>query len=201
MHTNRYQNYIEEELLTADPVRLIQLLYRGALDSITSARRYLKLGDIRARSRSISKAMTIVTELSLSLNHTAGGELSKNLAEVYAYTQTLLIQANVKQSDSPLEEAERLLSTCWTAGSHLRTRQVRRRRAQRQALPTSRSVPRINAYLVGGAVEVGGVVKVLWWSIMAFATASAGTSYLPDCTASRSCSSRRGSPVESACAI
>jgi flagellar biosynthetic protein FliS len=84
MHTNRYQNYIEEELLTADPVRLIQLLYRGTLDSITSARRYLKLGDIRARSRAISKAMTIVTELSLSLNHTAGGELSKNLAEVYA---------------------------------------------------------------------------------------------------------------------
>jgi flagellar protein FliS len=111
MRTNRYQNYIEEEILTAGPIRFIQLLYRGALDSITSARRYLKLGDIRARSRAISRAMTIVTELSMSLDHTAGGELSKNLAELYAYTQTLLIQANVKQSDPPLEEAERLLST------------------------------------------------------------------------------------------
>jgi flagellar secretion chaperone FliS len=111
MRTNHYQNYNEEEVLTAGPIRLIQLLYRGALDSITSARRYLKLGDIRARSLAISKAMTIVTELSLSLDHTAGGELSKNLAELYAYTQTLLIQANVKQSDPPLEEAERLLST------------------------------------------------------------------------------------------
>ena len=111
MPTNRYQTYIEEEILTADPVQLIQLLYRGALDSITSARRYLKLGDIRARSRAISKAMTIVTELSLSLNHTAGGELSAKLAELYAYTQTLLIQANVNQSDPPLAEAERLLST------------------------------------------------------------------------------------------
>jgi len=111
MRTNRYQTYNEEEILTAGPMRLIQLLYRGALDSITSARRYLKLGDIRARSRAISKAMTIVTELALSLDHTVGGELSKNLAELYAYTQTLLIQANVKQSDPPLEEAERLLST------------------------------------------------------------------------------------------
>lgn len=111
MPTNRYQTYVEEEILTADPVQLIQLLYRGALDSITSARRYLKLGDIRARSRAISKAMTIVTELSLSLNHTAGGDLSPKLAELYAYTQTLLIQANVNQSDPPLAEAERLLST------------------------------------------------------------------------------------------
>jgi flagellar protein FliS len=111
MRTNRYQNYNEEEILNAGPIRLIQLLYRGALDSIISARRYLKLGDIRARSRAISKAMTIITELALSLDHTAGGDLSKNLAELYAYTQTLLIQANVKQSDPPLAEAERLLST------------------------------------------------------------------------------------------
>src|ERR1700730_3835846 len=98
MPTNRYQDHLEDEILTANPVQLIQLLYRGALDSITSARRYLKLGDIRARSREISKAVTIVPELSLSHNHTAGGELSAKLAELYAYTQTLLIQANVNQS-------------------------------------------------------------------------------------------------------
>ena len=111
MPTNRYQDHLEDEILTANPVHLIQLLYRGALDSITSARRYLKLGDIRARSRAISKAMAIVTELSLSLDHTTGGDLSKNLAELYAYAEKLLIQANREQSDPPLAEAQRLLST------------------------------------------------------------------------------------------
>jgi len=35
MPTNRYQDHLEDEILTADPVHLIQLLYRGALDSIT----------------------------------------------------------------------------------------------------------------------------------------------------------------------
>jgi flagellar protein FliS len=110
MPNHRYQNHLEDEILTANPVHLIQLLYRGALDSITSARRYLKLGDIRARSRAISKAMAIVTELSLSLNHTTGGDVSKNLAELYAYAEKLLIQANQEQSDPPLAEAERLLS-------------------------------------------------------------------------------------------
>jgi flagellar protein FliS len=115
MRTKHYQSYLEDEVLTATPLRLIQLLYRGALDSITSARRYLNLGDIRARSRAISKAVTIVTELSLSLDHAKGGDLSKNLAEVYAYTQTLLIEANVKQSDLPLQEAESLLSTLMEA--------------------------------------------------------------------------------------
>jgi flagellar secretion chaperone FliS len=111
MRNNRYLDNLDHEILTADPVRLIQLLYRGALDSITSARRHLKLGDIRARSRAISKAMAIVTELALSLDHGSGGELSKNLAELYAYAEKLLIQANIEQSDPPLAEAERLLAT------------------------------------------------------------------------------------------
>src|SRR5690349_13831898 len=111
MRTNRYQDFLEDEILAANPLKLVQLLYQGALDSITSARRHLKLGDIRARSRAISKAMSIVTELSLSLDHTAGGELSNSLAELYAYTQKLLIQGNTQQADAPLGEAERLLST------------------------------------------------------------------------------------------
>lgn len=111
MRNKRYQESLDDEILTADPVRLTQMLYRGAVDSITTARRYLKLGDIRARSRAISKTMAIVTELSLSLNHTTGGDVSKNLAELYAYTERLLIQANREQADPPLAEAERLLST------------------------------------------------------------------------------------------
>ena len=111
MRHKRYQDFLEDEILTASPGRLVQLLYRRALDSITSARRYLKLGDIGARSCAISKAMAIVTELHLSLNHTAGGELSKSLAELYTYTEKLLIQANTEQTDPPLAEAERVLST------------------------------------------------------------------------------------------
>jgi flagellar protein FliS len=111
MRNKRYQESLDDDILTADPVRLIQMLYRGAVDSIIAARRYLKLGDIRSRSSAISKAMAIVTELSLSLNHTTGGDLSKNLFELYAYTEKLLIQSNREQSDPPLAEAERLLST------------------------------------------------------------------------------------------
>jgi flagellar protein FliS len=111
MRTNRYQDNLDHEVSAASPVRLIQLLYRGALDSIASARRHLKSGDIRGRSRAISKAMAIVTELALSLDHRSGGDLSKNLAELYAYAETLLIKANTEQSDRPLAEAELLLST------------------------------------------------------------------------------------------
>jgi flagellar secretion chaperone FliS len=109
--SNKYPAYLDEEVLNATPLRFVFLLYRAALDSIASARRYIRLGDIRARSLAISKAMRIVAELSLSLDRKAGGELSKNLAELYSYVQSLLTKANFKQSEAPLAEAERLLGT------------------------------------------------------------------------------------------
>lgn len=135
MRTNRYQDYVEDEILSASPLKLIQLLYRGALDSITSARRHLKLGDIRARSRAITRAMAIVTELSLSLDHTSGGNLSRNLAELYAYAEKLLIQANTEQSDARLAEAERLLSAlleAWMSCSNADTATAENGRQTRQ---------------------------------------------------------------------
>lgn len=118
MRTKRYQSYFEDELVDTSPLKLVQLLYRGALDSIAAARRYVRLGDIHARSRAITKAMLIVTELSRSLSAEQGGELSRNLAGLYAYVQKLLIQANFEQREKPLEEAERLLETlaeAWAA--------------------------------------------------------------------------------------
>ncbi len=111
MRTKHYQNYLEEEVLAANPVQLVRLLYRGALDSITAARRHLRLGEIRARSGAIGKAMAIVTELARSLDPQMSGELGQNLAEIYGYVQRLLIEANVRQSDPPLAEAETLLTT------------------------------------------------------------------------------------------
>ncbi len=117
MRSKGYQNYFDEEVLAANPLKLVQLLYRGAIDSIVSARRYLRVGDIRARSRAISKAMAIVTELSQSLDMSAGGEFSRNLAELYGYISKLLIQANAEQREAPLTEAERLLTTLLEAWS------------------------------------------------------------------------------------
>lgn len=111
MRTNPYINYLENEILTADPVHLIVLLYRGAIESVAAARTHLANGDIRARSRSITKAIEILTELALTLNFEAGGDLSSKLSALYDYAQRLLVDANIRQVEPPLVEAEQLLST------------------------------------------------------------------------------------------
>jgi len=103
--------YLEAEVLNAEPLKLVVMLYRAAIEAVAAARRHVRQGNIRERSGSITRAMEIVNELALSLNHAAGGVISRNLAELYAYVQTRLIEANTQQTEPPLAEVETLLST------------------------------------------------------------------------------------------
>ncbi|MCC6291536.1 MAG: flagellar export chaperone FliS [Bryobacterales bacterium] len=105
------QASLECEVLQADPVGLVQLLYRGALESIRGAREGLARQDHAERSRHISRAGAILGELMLSVNREQGGELAANLIELYDYTLHLVTQAHVEQRDEPLAEAARLLQT------------------------------------------------------------------------------------------
>lgn len=108
---NAYQTYLENEVFSASPAKLIQMMYDAALDSVAAARRHVRNGDIGSRSRAIVKTMRIITELSCSLNYGTGEEISKNLGRLYKYVQRRLIEANVKQIEEPLIEVERLLAT------------------------------------------------------------------------------------------
>lgn len=109
-YTN-HDRYLETEILNADPVKLIGMLYRAAIEAAGAARRHLAAGEIRERSRQIMKAWEIVGELSRSLDPTRGGEISRSLGELYAYLQRQLLDANRLQIDAPLAEVEQLLTT------------------------------------------------------------------------------------------
>jgi flagellar protein FliS len=111
MRSKPYQSYVEDEILTADPVKLVQILYRGAMESVADARAKLALGDIKGRSTDVTRAVEILTELTSSLDHERGGELSASLAALYDFAQRRLLAGNQEQADGPLAEAERILQT------------------------------------------------------------------------------------------
>ncbi|HLX45249.1 MAG TPA: flagellar export chaperone FliS [Bryobacteraceae bacterium] len=118
MAYNIQNKYLENEVLQADPVKLIRILYRGAIDAVDAARVHLRNGAIRERSRQIGRALAIVHELLRSLDHTRGREISRSLAELYVYMTKRLIEANTLQIDEPLAEVSHLLATlleAWTS--------------------------------------------------------------------------------------
>ncbi|MBC7924951.1 MAG: flagellar export chaperone FliS [Bryobacteraceae bacterium] len=108
---NPYDQYLENSVLTASPLELVTMLYRCALHGISDARRCLAAGDIEGRVRPVNRAFDAVTELSLSLDHANGGELSRSLNDLYAYITRQIVLGHTNQIDEPFAEAEKLLAT------------------------------------------------------------------------------------------
>ena len=123
MPSNAFAAYLESEIMSADPVELIQILYKAGLEAVGQARHHLQHADIASRSREITRASAILTELSLAVDRESGGPLSRNLIELYDYMQRLLIEANVEQSEPPLAEVGRLLATLLEAWMNCRQHQ------------------------------------------------------------------------------
>jgi flagellar protein FliS len=124
MRSNAYQNYLENEVLTAEPLKLVVLLYQGALDSIAAARLQSEAGNLLERRKLIGKAQAIVWELNRTLDMNRGGDLSAQLSRLYGYICGRLGEARLNLSDQPLAEAERLLSTLLEAWQQCESRQA-----------------------------------------------------------------------------
>ena len=112
---------LETSVATADPHKLILLLYQGALLAISSAKNQMLRKEIAAKGKYISQAIMIIEEgLKASLDKNAGGELAQNLSDLYEYMSQRLLIANLKNDVAALDEVSRLLSELKGAWEEIR---------------------------------------------------------------------------------
>lgn len=111
---------IETSVPTADPHKLILLLFEGAKIAISAARLQMAEGQIAEKGSSISKAIDIITNgLKASLDYEAGGDLSEKLGALYDYMAQRLLWANLKNDDAALDEVMRLLNELHSAWAQI----------------------------------------------------------------------------------
>ena len=108
---NTYKNVgLESGVAAADPHKLILMLYQGALLAIASAKNQMQRNETAAKGASISKAIKIIDEgLKASLDLEAGGEIGRNLNDLYDYMNQRLLIANLKNDPAILDEVSGLL--------------------------------------------------------------------------------------------
>jgi len=110
---------VETSVHAASSHKLIELLFNGFMDSISLARGAMRAGQIEAKGSAIGRAARIVEEgLKAGLNLEAGGRLARDLDSLYAYVALRLLQANLRNDESALDECVRLigpLRDAWVA--------------------------------------------------------------------------------------
>ena len=114
---------LETGVAAADPHRLIVMLYDGALAALAEADGHLAARRVADQGAQISKAISIIDDgLRASVDPERGGELARQLLDLYDYMNRRLLLANVRNDRTVLAEVARLLADLRGAWVDIATR-------------------------------------------------------------------------------
>jgi flagellar secretion chaperone FliS len=102
---NHAQEYRKNAVLGASPAQLVVMLYDGALRFIEGGRIAMRAKDLPRQNEALQRAQKIVVELLSTLDREQGGEIASNLASLYTFVLDKLMEANVYDRESALDEA------------------------------------------------------------------------------------------------
>jgi flagellar protein FliS len=97
-------------IATANSIQLTQMLFDGLVESLNAAKGHVRHGSMEEKARALSRAGRILGGLQEGLDFQRGGELAKNLNELYLYVSRRLVHVNAYNDVGALEEICSLMS-------------------------------------------------------------------------------------------
>ena len=94
----------------ADNVQLIQMLFDGLIESLATARGHMERGSITEKSKRLSRAGRIVVGLQGALDFEKGGDIARNLNDLYSYVTRRLFHVNANNDMEALMEVHNLMN-------------------------------------------------------------------------------------------
>jgi len=113
------QNYGPEQVMAADPVTLVAMLYDKAVLSLKAAVQAIHKDEIEVRWKNSHRAQEIINHLFTTVDLEKGGEIASNLEALYAYMLQRLLDVDVKNDARAAEEVIELLEPLRASWSEL----------------------------------------------------------------------------------
>lgn len=114
---------IDSAVQSAEPHRLILLLFQGAESAISLAKESIRQGNLFGKAQALSKAIDIITNgLLASLDAENGADIAAKLAALYEYMSSRLLYANLKNDIAALDEVALLLAEIRSAWEEITPR-------------------------------------------------------------------------------
>ena len=109
MNDTASQHYLNQELMTASPARLVVMLYDRVIQCLNEAIKAIEDGDVERRWKSNRKANEIITHLAMTLNFEEGGQIALNLNDLYRFMLRSLVNVDVRSDPQPAREVIKLI--------------------------------------------------------------------------------------------
>lgn len=104
---NPYQAYQQNSVNTATPGELTLMLYNGSLKFMKLAKKAIEEKNIELKNINLIKAQKIIQELMVTLD--TSQDVGKSMMTMYDYMNRRLIEANLKNDSTMVEEVEGLM--------------------------------------------------------------------------------------------
>lgn len=101
--------YRKTAVTTASPLKLVIMLYDGALRFIEQGRVAMEAKNTYQQHESLVKAQRIISELTACLDMKQGGIISENLFALYTFCYNELVEANLADNPEKLATASKVL--------------------------------------------------------------------------------------------
>ncbi|MEZ0343460.1 MAG: flagellar export chaperone FliS [Caldimicrobium sp.] len=107
-------NYLERQVMEGNPLEHVILLYGKAINSLRLAKNAIESGlkdpeNVKIKVENLTKAMDILIYLQAILDLEKGGEIAKNLKEIYEILINALIEVNFSNDLKPLNDSIEVL--------------------------------------------------------------------------------------------
>jgi flagellar protein FliS len=111
-YANPSSAYKEARIRTAGQGQLIVMLYDEAIKQIDMALLALdaRTKKLDAIHNALTKAQAVITELMVSLDFDKGGEVAKNLFNLYMFFNRQLMEGNVQKDATPVKIVRNFLA-------------------------------------------------------------------------------------------
>lgn len=104
------QTAVQSAVLDASPHRLVALMLAGVRERLQLAAASIGRNDLARKGKAIGEINLIIGELSGSLDHESGGDIADGLAALYSYSQQRLMEANINNDATILQEVDGLFA-------------------------------------------------------------------------------------------
>lgn len=114
---NASASYVKNDLENLSQEEIVVKLYEALRIRLQAAIEEINDGNIARKAEHLSRGLAIVFELQASLDMEQGGEIARNLNDLYSYMSSNLITANLKNDTQKIKEALKVvepLLEAWT---------------------------------------------------------------------------------------
>ena len=102
--------YSQIDISTSNPLRIVLMLYDGAITFLGKAVSFAEQGDVKQKNIYANKARDIIQELNNALNTDAGADLARHLRSLYFFLNRHLMKANWNNDVGAMREVMEILT-------------------------------------------------------------------------------------------